>query len=129
MVCTSFNESEYKKVKEILDMYFDGENRVIDARDYMENGAGRFVDPSSFKAVRDFLYGGLTKSEKEEYSGTDFKKVTNYKLPAGEYTFKQILESAGVKTKPMPELGLSQYDFDDGKGDYISRTFIEGSTS
>ncbi|MFT0213547.1 hypothetical protein VQ643_13225 [Pseudomonas sp. F1_0610] len=129
MVCTSFNESEYKKVKEILDMYFDGENRVIDARDYMENGAGRFVDPSSFKAVRDFLYGGLTKSEKEEYSGTDFKKVTNYKLPAGEYTFKQILESAGVKTKPMPELGLSQYDFDDGKGDYISRAFIEGSTS
>ncbi|MFT0212988.1 hypothetical protein VQ643_10325 [Pseudomonas sp. F1_0610] len=64
-------------------MYFDGENRVIDAVGYMENGAGRFADPSSFKAVRGFLYGGLTNSEKEEYSVTDFKKVTNYKLRAG----------------------------------------------
>lgn len=79
---------------------------VIDTQDYMSTGAGRFAVGAQFNIVEDFF--------------------TDHSLPTGSYTKPQLATRYGLSYYGWND---QQHNWQDSTDDYLSRTFINGSTA
>lgn len=89
-----------------------GQPVLVNADEYMKDGAGRYADISSFKFIREFLGGEF-----------------DHRLAKGEHVkIRDYLARHGHKYEQF-KIGVSQYLYGVGESDFADRCYVFGSTA